>query len=194
MHFSLLAYTFPLLFDCVPDGTEKKREKNHHHHHHYVEFSEEKRSIRRYPFPRLLSKVFLFFLPQKAFFQDYPAFEAKSFHGQPCRSRSASTCSSLESCKLPVEQKEKGSDIRGEEAVNRVADTIFQLKKDDEKPIFILQNKQYQHFQEKNDGLLCLPKEEEDLQRGDFDIIIIHRVYGYIHIEVKVSQFSQSVL
>ena len=86
-----------------------------------------------------------------------------------------------------MEQKNQASDIRAEEAVNRVAETIFKLRKDDEGPLYVLQNKQFQDFQEKNRGLLFIPREEEELQRGDFDVIIIDRIHGYIHIEVKVN-------
>ena len=80
------------------------------------------------------------------------------------------------------------SNIRSIETVKRVTETIFTLKKDSEGPFCILPDKPLEHFQEgKNGGLLCIPKREEELQRGDLDVIIIHPDYGYIHIEVKVS-------
>lgn len=148
--------------------------------------------VGRYPLSLLSFKQTFVCILQKSFSPQYYPLDSQSFHGQPCRSRSASTTSSLSSCapgpRLPVEQKNQASNIRADEAVNRVAETIFKLRKDDEGPLYVLQNKQFQDFQEeKNRGLLFIPREEEELQRGDFDVIIIHRIHGYIHIEVKVN-------
>lgn len=133
----------------------------------------------------------------QAFFNGYPGFDEQTWLGPMFwpRSRSQSSISSQGSSGrsspvLPEEDKDKCSNIRGDESVKRVAEAVFQIKRRTERPFCILQNKQFQTLQEDvNKGLLCVSKkkaDEEELDRGDFDVIILHSVHGYIYIEVKV--------
>ncbi|KAK7115470.1 uncharacterized protein [Littorina saxatilis] len=141
----------------------------------------------------------------QAFFNGYPGFDEQTWLGPMFwpRSRSQSSISSQGSSGrsspvLPEEDKDKCSNIRGDESVKRVAEAVFQIKRRTKRPFCILQNKQFQTLQEDvNKGLLCVSKkkaDEEELDRGDFDVIILHSVHGYIYIEVKAFGDAQDHL
>ncbi|KAL8585748.1 hypothetical protein ACOMHN_040530 [Nucella lapillus] len=123
----------------------------------------------------------------QTFFQQHPAVGKSSWLGcsfPAANSRRASSGSPPPV--LPVMDTDMVSNIRAVETVKRVAETIYKVKGGDSPPLQILRDKQFLDFcEENNSGLLFIPKDEKDQEKGDFDIIILHPVYGYIHLEIK---------
>lgn len=98
----------------------------------------------------------------------------------------SSSCSGSSINNCPQELTNPFSDIRGNEAVDRVADTVAMMNSPED-PFQMFRNKDFRCFYNREDQPLCIPKQEKDLMKGDFDILIIHPRHGYIHIEVKAT-------
>ncbi|KAK7495823.1 hypothetical protein BaRGS_00012813 [Batillaria attramentaria] len=145
--------------------------------------------------------------PKRPFLQiHYPELHTHALrHGSRVRSPSlCSSTSSVSSVKtdssnhsskpptplLPLEQPDQWSFLRDEDAVERVADSLHRFLQSRKEPSVLLVNKKLEDFHERRQQhllLLTLPDDDKELQRGDFDVIVIHSKLGFILLEVKAA-------